>query len=81
MTTKQTLRSDIQGAIQMLDSAHDLAVQLRLYDAGFDIWDAIVQAELGLANTRRTLDQTQRRELRQEMVKRSHDFVAADYGR
>ncbi len=81
MTTKQILRSDIQGAIQMLDSAHDLAVRLSLYDAGFDLWDTIVQANWALGNIDRTLSMEERRKIQRGLLTASHDFVAADYGR
>ena len=84
MTPKQTLRSDIQGAIQMLDSAHDLA---RLNYRGqkdhvpFDLWDALEQAKLAL----RSIDEMESDEDRAAFRHGHHtsyfDFVAADYGR
>ena len=84
MTTKQTLRSDIQGAIQMLDSAHDLARQLyrgQRDHVPFDLWDALEQTKLALRSLDEMESDDERAAFRHEHHVSYHDFVSADYGR
>ena len=84
MTPQQDLRAEIQGALQMLDSAHSIAVQLYRGPKDpvpFDLWDAMEQAKLAL----RSIDDMESDEDRAAFRHGHHvsywDFAPADYGR